>query len=959
MQDESMRAKHQTICWLITAIQMLFSMGVSAQEEPMSISGVELLRRGEQVSITLQTSGKPIYELNENLKVRTLVVKFRNTKLAFADGRRDRLFNDPQVEGIRFLDMEPDTWAQFKLRKDDLIFDVVPGSNSGQLVFRFRPLIQLPPVTLPPDPEPATIALAALDYDDSNQDFTSLIFSFTGPPRLFVLENPQDQTVRLRFADTALGDKFTLTPYADGRVRVDKLTTDTNQVFVTLGQIAKDFRLEKDEFSDPARWVIRIYGQPVFEDIAIEEVDSSLKPDEVAKLDREKRIRNAEIRAAYQQGENHFRKSEYDLAIEQFQKAYASGKNSVGEFEDEWNPLAIQSLFRIADTKYTQLERRRGRNYHQAIDDYTTAIRMGNSTEIGKDLIPHAQFRIGRSYQQMRFSQEANTSYELLRRDFPSSYEAQESSFWQALNQIARREWGQAILQFEEYLKAMPNPKFIHIAYYKIAQAYYQQQKFPEARDFFDRARSLDSRYVQEDPMLLFHMGETYYENADYDVAREIFQLLLDRYPDADFSKFVALRLGDFLRDEGKEDEAIAAYSNAIRSYSLEIALMGKLRIANIQAERPYSDEYRLALRTYDEIITLYPDSPQVEEAKLRKGLTLTLYGVYREAIAALEGFMEEYPQSVYVRRNIIQENIDENLKGLVDRAYQRQDYLGVVTIYRDYQAKYLLNFRFDTSLFQVAHAHQRLGFHNEAMDLYRFLESRVEGPMLELLQLQAAETLIQADDFQQARDQLARFLQQYPDSVYDADVRKKLADVYKQAKEFESAAIVYEQAIEKYQQDTDLLRAEVVPELYYELGLMYEEMGRYTEAAEAFQRSIATYNHPLIEPDVPNYVVQSHFRAAEMLYKVRNDERALAQYEQAIMTYASWPDERVQEQINWARYQTGVLHKDMEQLQQALEIFGDLMEKTPATPALWQQLSSEQHQALSRQLAYENYLND
>ena len=684
-----------------------------------------------------------------------------------------------------------------------------------------------------------------------------------------------------------------------------------------------------------------------------------MTPDEAAKLDRERRVRNAEIRAAYQQGESHFRKSEYDLAIEQFQKAYAAGKNGVGEFEDEWNPLAIQSLFRIADTKYTQLERRRGRNYHQAIDDYTTAIRVANSTEIAKDLIPHAQFRIGRSYQQMRFSQEANTSYELLRRDFPSSYEAQESSFWQALNQIARREWGQAILQFEEYLKAMPNPKFIHIAYYKIAQAYYQQQKFPEARDFFDRARALDSRYVQEDPMLLFHMGETYYENADYDVAREIFQLLLDRYPDADFSKFVALRLGDFLRDEGKEDEAIAAYSNAIRSYSLEIALMGKLRIANIQAERPYSDEYRQALRTYDEIITLYPDSPQVEEAKLRKGLTLTLYGAYREAIAALEGFMEEYPQSVYVRRNIIQENIDENLKGLVDRAYQRQDDLGVVTIYRDYQAKYLLNFRFDTTLFQVAHAHQKLGFHNEAMDLYRFLESRVEGPMLELLQLQAAETLIQADDFQQARDQLARFLQRYPDSVYDADVRKKLADVYKQAKEFESAALVYEQAIEKYEQDTDLLQAEVVPELYYELGLMYEEMGRYTEAAEAFQKSIATYNHPLIEPDVPNYVLQSHFRAAEMLYKVRNDERALAQYEQAIVTYTNWPDEQVQEQINWARYQTGVLHKDMGQLQQALEIFGDLMEKTPASPALWQQLSSEQHQALSRQLAYENYLND
>ena len=82
-----MKAKFQTICWLIASILLLASVNVNAQEEPMSISGVELLRKGEQVSITLQTSGKPVYELNENLKARTLVVKFRNTKAAFADGR--------------------------------------------------------------------------------------------------------------------------------------------------------------------------------------------------------------------------------------------------------------------------------------------------------------------------------------------------------------------------------------------------------------------------------------------------------------------------------------------------------------------------------------------------------------------------------------------------------------------------------------------------------------------------------------------------------------------------------------------------------------------------------------------------------------------------------------------------------------------------------------------------------
>ena len=49
-------------------------------------------------------------------------------------------------------------------------------------------------------------------------------------------------------------------------------------------------------------------------------------------------------------------------------------------------------------------------------------------------------------------------------------------------------------------------------------------------------------------------------ENAEYVTAREIFKELLQKYPSADFSKLVAIRLGDFLRDEGKEDEAIKAY---------------------------------------------------------------------------------------------------------------------------------------------------------------------------------------------------------------------------------------------------------------------------------------------------------------------------------------------------------------------------------------------------------------
>ena len=292
-----------------------------------------------------------------------------------------------------------------------------------------------------------------------------------------------------------------------------------------------------------------------------------------------------------------------------------------------------------------------------------------------------------------------------------------------------------------------PNPRFLAETHYRMAQAYYHLDRPIIAKEHFDSARDLDPQYVLEDPTLLFHMGETYYENADFMTAREAFRALLERYPKQDFTKLVALRLGDFLRDEGKEEQAIRAYEKAINSYSREIVLLGKLRIANIQATRPYSDEYLEAIDLYDEIVRLYPDAPQSEEALLRKGLTLTLYGMYKPAIEELEKYQEKHPLSPYVRRGVVRENIDENLKGLIDDQFQRQELLELIANYRDYKAKYLLNFRFDSTLFQVAVAHQRLGFYEEALDLLKFLDSRVQGTMLELTRLQTALALVEKGD--------------------------------------------------------------------------------------------------------------------------------------------------------------------------------------------------------------------
>ena len=131
----------------------------------------------------------------------------------------------------------------------------------------------------------------------------------------------------------------------------------------------------------------------------------------------------------------------------------------------------------------------------------------------------------------------------------------------------------------------------------------------------------------------------------------------------------------------------------------------------------------------------------------LRKGLTLTQYGLFSNAIITLEEFMQKYPQNIYVKKNLIQENIDENLKGLIDRHFREGNYFALVSSYNDYKAKYLFNFRFDTTLFQTATAHRRLGFNEEALDIISFLETLSKGTVGELVQMEKALTLQQSKD--------------------------------------------------------------------------------------------------------------------------------------------------------------------------------------------------------------------
>jgi len=957
-----------------------------SSKNPLIIQNVELLRRGKQISVLLFTNFDPVYEITENLSSQTLVVKFKKARVAFSDGRMERLFSDHQLAGIRFLEIGSEIWAQFKLLEKNLSYTVTTTKNVNGLRIDFRPVFQVQP--LPDPPEDAVYNLDEVKFDSSNANFTRIIFNFSKndyisskssisedkkPPRIFLLEDKNKNLLRIRLPNTLPKKNLQNVNFLGSRIDLEEMTHEVNQTFLDLKLKVSEFRIDKHFVSKPLRWILDIHGIPNKgkKDILDLNLDklSSEELSIIKEAKKAQRKRSRKINPLYQQGENSFRGKKYDEAVKYFKQAYAIGKeHSKGEFEDPLNPISLKALFRIGDTIYTMVERRIGNNFHQAIDAYKTAIRITQDAEkkaIEKgdnfdtaSLLPHANFRIGRSYQKMNFHHESEVYYNVLQDNFPNSNQAIEANFWKGISKIDQRQWEKGIINFQQYLRTSSKPKFFSVTHYKMAQAFYHLKRYITAKEFFDIARDSDKEYVINDPTLLFHMGETYYENADYVTAREIFRMLLQKYPKADFSKLVALRLGDFFRDEGKEEEAIKAYKNAISSYTREIALIGKLRIANIKSKRPHTGEYLEAIKVYDEISKLYPDTIQAEEAMLRHGLTLTLYGYYSKAIKILEDFMEKYPRNVYVVKNVIQENIDENIKGLIDNYYRRDDYFSLVGIYKDYKSKYLLNFRFDTTLFQTAVAHRKLGFFDEALDVLNFLENKSSGTIAELVQFEKAQILMEKEDLTEARNTIVKFFRNYPDSPYEPESRKLLALIYKRQNSFQRAFIVYNQAIEKYKQSKDHMLKEIIPELYFDLGKLHEEKGNYLEAGEAFNKTIINFNYPLDHFDTPEYVVKSHFLAAEMNYKAQNFERALQNFNRAISLYSDNDKEEIVEKVYWSRLQIGNIYKNKEEFKKALKIFKELLEEaTEEDQRLWWKLAKENYREISNRLNYGDYL--
>lgn len=898
------------------------------------IEAIELRREGDRLNLHFKLSTSVSYRVVANLPRRVVVVKFSNAKPTIAAERTQFAYNDPMVVGIAFEDVNGrDTWAKICLRTSHVTFKAAGANPGSEMVLGLEPApfpegIDLTGLRLGRHGGGSRIVmdLSAIPVAEEHRDGDLFTVRLKGTrPRLTTPTDAEDARVALLSADLDGEDILV-------RIRVKRTDLIARQIVLpNPPRLVFDFRAEQARAPAVATTLPEAPQRRGLQELSLE-----------ALLDQEP---NPLIRANYLLAQREHRAGNFIRANLLFLRVYDTQPESL---------LGVRAYFRAADAQYDRAVDDQATNLHDIIITYQAAIRAAEAIDYKTSLVPRALFQIGRAYQIMEFNFESNVHYQILQGEHPDSYPYTPDSFYfEGLNFVLMQRSEEGVVSFQRFLASEGNDALIGPARYNLGDAYFNLKRYVEAKTQFDKARRLDPKFPDERPLLIFHMGEAYYENAEFDLARVFYQTLLERYPDKNYTKLVGLRLGDFLREEGKEIDAMRIYRSVAKNAPLEIRLRGKLRMANLLAEHPASEDYKEAVKLYDEITAEGEDLPILQEALLRKALALTLHGQHQAALNTFEALGADHPEGIYARDNLIRHNIDENLKSLISQLFKEDKFWDVAKTYTRYREKYFTRFRFPSTLYQIGNAYQRLGLYDEAVAMYdRLLRQRSGGALTTLILMQKAHALLEKDDLGSAEEALLQFIQDRKEDIYLIDARKLLGNVYAAGRRYEDALKAYQILVREFESTKNPDLGEAIAEVFYEQGQIFRELGRFKEALDSFQNAVENFHHPIQGASVPEFIILGHFLQGDMFYELGQNREAVEAYRQGIALYG----EHVQ--APWARYQIGLIYRRTGEDRKALDEFNLLVELAKTRPGeLWEPLAKENQRDLSNKLDYQTYL--
>ncbi|MBU2512845.1 tetratricopeptide repeat protein [bacterium] len=946
------------ICFLLIVIpNFLFAVDNSLEK----IAFTSPSQNEAQLSFVSKKA--PEYEIIENLERQIFVIKFRNT--AIGDLSNYVVLKNPLVSGYKIIKVDQNEyWVKIRTALPSLLFNISrPKENNNVINVLFYPKgkatiqqegIELTNILreLNPDSEKLYIySKKPIRHDDPVKDTTK-------PGKI----------MKIRLLNVFL-KKGLIIPGAQTDI-LNSIKIEEKDKYVNLVLTPRNYALNitKQVETDPIRLIFTIKEN---RDIKVTDPDEDLieEKKQIAQEQMEKENKDKFLTKLFNDAERFYKIGRFKEASLKFKNIY----NFAPESE-----IGIRAAFRSADSLFQHQRRVQERGGEDFVNqEYKAAIGAALMADKGYEDIPRAYFNIGRNHLALKFYEDAYNQFEILVQNYPESPYSKNALFHQGIIHLNMERYGKAVELLEKFVEENQTSPIIYAAYYKIGESLFQLRKYKEAKANFEKAWSIDADYMKQDAELMFHMGETYFENQEYHTARAIYEELIDLFPQESFSNLVAIRIGDFLREEEKYEDAIKAYEKAINRYPNDLLLIGKMRIANILSERANEKDYKKALEIYNFIITKHVLSDQLEEAMLRRALTLSLFHQYADAVSSLEGFCERFPQNIYVNNNIIHDRILDTINAYISDYYFQGKHLDALGVYEQYEKKYFIRpensacfkskpgetrkeitarLSAKAPMFLISDSYYRLGLYDKALEINQLILHDENDPLAPIVLFNQGKIFDAKDQPAEAQLDYTKFIRLFSEHVYTPMVKKALGDSYfkiHKPDRITRAIRIYRQTIRDYQDSENMLDREIVPECWFALGNLYQGIGQYDDSINAYKNVLNFYEHPLQDKDVDEFVVEAYFILGNLYLELNQLPEALETYNEAIRLFPN------SDKTPWAKYHKGEIFIKNDQKDKALEIFEELIEESKKTPdALWGPLASESHKTILNELQFDKYLN-
>ncbi|MBI2118757.1 MAG: tetratricopeptide repeat protein [Elusimicrobia bacterium] len=312
-----------------------------------------------------------------------------------------------------------------------------------------------------------------------------------------------------------------------------------------------------------------------------------------------------------------------------------------------------------------------------------------------------------------------------------------------------QKKYGEAIANYEQFLKESPQAKENPEAFYRLALSYYRQEYYSQAIAAWEELiKKFPKDKNAEDA--LFQIADTYFKAQKYENAIQSYRKILNDYPNSKHLEEAFLRIGQSYYNAQNFEKALPEMENFIRKYPKDSKIMETLDIlesAMDGAEKglaknkelgislfkgliqsfPKTElagecQYRIGKRTFnlksyalsalefEKVASLYPNSSHLAESQFYMAESLYLLKKYGEAILIFTRFLQNFPNSEFAPLAYFH---------LGTAQYNNQNFEGAMESYQLLIQKYPQNEFGGAAYFNLALAQKKAVKLEEAVDSY------------------------------------------------------------------------------------------------------------------------------------------------------------------------------------------------------------------------------------------------